>query len=145
MRRLLLFIAVLVVLPAALSAHVTVWPRESVLGTSERYTVRVPSEGKVATTSVHLDVPTDVTVTSVLAMPGVVADVTRDGNRVTGITWKFEVPPGQFAEFVFLARNPKEGSEITWKVQQFFADGSKADWTGPPGKGPAPVTKLTAK
>lgn len=145
MRRLLLPLAFVIALPAALLAHVTVWPRESAPGASERYTVRVPTEGKVATTSVHLEVPVDVTVTSVLAMPGVIAEITRETNRIASVTWKFEVPPGQFAEFVFLARNPKQGTEITWKVQQFFADGSRSDWTGPPGKGPAPVTKLVSK
>jgi hypothetical protein len=76
----------------------------------------------------------------------VVADVTRsEGNRITAVTWKFEVPPGQFAEFVFMARNPKQSAEITWKVHQHYADGTKSDWTGPPGKGPAPITKLVAK
>ena len=130
---------------AVVNAHVTVWPRESILGASERYTVRVPTEGKVATTSIYLEVPADVTVTYVLAMPGVIADMTREGNRVTSVTWKFEVPPGQFAEFVFMARNPKQGTEITWKVHQHYADGSKSDWTGPPSKGPASVTKLVAK
>lgn len=93
----------------------------------------------------HLEVPPDVTVTSVLAVAGVVADIAREANRITGVTWKFEVPPGQFADFVFLARNPKQGTEIVWKVQQFFADGNRSDWTGPPGKGPASVTKFVAK
>ena len=146
MRRLLATTALLVSASVGMSAHVTIWPRESAPGASERYTVRVPTEGKTATTSVHLVVPPEVTVTYVLAMPGVVADVTRgEGNRITAVTWKFEVPPGQFAEFVFMARNPKQGSEITWKVHQHYADGTKSDWTGPPGKGPAPITKLVAK
>lgn len=131
--------------PVALAAHVTVWPRESTPGISERYTVRVPTEGKVATTSVRLEVPADVTVSYVLAMSGVVAELARDGNRITSITWKFEVPPGQFAEFVFMARNPKQGTEIVWKVHQHYADGTQSDWTGPPSKSPASVTKLVAK
>ena len=145
MRRLTTVLALLVAAPVVLGAHVTVWPRESTLGISERYTVRVPTEGKVATSSVHLEVPADVTVTSVLAMPGVVADIARDGNRIAGVTWKFDVPPGQFAEFVFMARNPKQGTEIVWKVHQHYADGTQSDWTGPPSKSPASVTKLVAK
>ena len=145
MRRLLIAVVLVAAAPALLGAHVTIWPRESAPGTSERYTVRVPTEGKVATTSVRLVVPTEVTVTSVLAMPGVVADIAREGNRITAVTWKFEVPPGQFAEFAFLARNPKQGSEIVWKVHQHYSDGTQSDWTGPPSKGPAPVTTLVAK
>lgn len=146
MSGVLLTVAFAVVASTVVSAHVTIWPRESAPGASERYTVRVPTEGKTATTSVQLLVPADVTLTYVLALPGVVADITRgDGNRITSVTWKFDVPPGQFAEFVFMARNPKQGSEITWKVHQHYADGTKSDWTGPPSKGPAPVTKLVAK
>lgn len=145
MRRLLTVLVLCAAVPVALGAHVTVWPRESTPGISERYTVRVPTEGKVATTSVRLEVPTDVTVTYVLAAPGVVADIAREGNRITGVTWKFEVPPGQFAEFVFLARNPKQGTEIVWKVHQHYADGTQSDWTGPPSKSPASVTKLVAR
>ena len=145
MHRLLTVFLLLIAAPVMLGAHVTVWPRESSPGISERYTVRVPTEGKVATTSVRLEVPPDVTVTSVLAMPSVVADIVRDGNRITGVTWKFEVPPGQFAEFVFMARNPKSGTEIVWKVHQHYADGSQSDWTGPPSKSPASITKLVAK
>ena len=145
MRRLLTAFLLLIAAQVILGAHVTVWPRESAPGTSERYTVRVPTEGKIATTSVRLEVPPDVTVTSVLAMPSVVADIVRDGNRITGVTWKFEVPPGQFAEFVFMARNPKSGTEIVWKVHQHYADGSQSDWTGPPSKSPASITKLVAK
>jgi uncharacterized protein YcnI len=145
MRRFLVALSFLVIVPAILSAHVTIWPQQSTPGISERYTVRVPTERTVATTSVRLVVPPEVTVTYVLAIPGVVADLTREGNRITAITWKFDVPPGQFAEFVFMARNPKEGSAITWKVHQHYADGTQSDWTGPPSKGPAPVTKLVAK
>ena len=145
MRQLLTISVFLVAAPVMLGAHVTVWPRESAPGISERYTVRVPTEGKVVTTSVRLEVPADVTVTSVLAMPSVIADIVRDGNRITSVTWKFDVPPGEFAEFVFMARNPKEGTEIVWKVHQHFADGSQSDWTGPPSKSPASITKLVAK
>jgi uncharacterized protein YcnI len=145
MRRLVLVLGLLVAAPVVLGAHVTVWPRESTPGIIERYTVRVPTERKVATTFVRLEVPADVTVTYVLAMPGVVADLARDGNRITAVTWKFEVPPGQFAEFVFMARNPKQGTEIVWKVHQHYADGTQSDWTGPPSKSPASVTKLVAR
>lgn len=145
MRRLMYAVVLVAAAPAFLGAHVTIWPRESTPGINERYTVRVPTEGKVATTSVRLVVPADVTVTYVLAVPGVVADVVREGNRTTSVTWKFEVPPGQFAEFVFMARNPKQGSDIVWKVHQHYSDGTQSDWAGPPGKGPAPVTKLIAK
>src|SRR5919106_1959596 len=86
MRRLMIAIVIVAVAPALVGAHVTIRPRESTPGISERYTVRVPTEGKVATTSVRLVVPADVTVTYVLAMPGVTADIARGGNRITTVT-----------------------------------------------------------
>src|SRR5436309_3827753 len=43
-------------------AHVSVRPRESKAGATERYIIRVPTEGEVATTSVEVDVPQGVIV-----------------------------------------------------------------------------------
>jgi len=127
-------LAALVVATAA--AHVTIAPAESTLGASERYTVRVPTEGRVATSGVELDVPMSVTVGSVLASSGWTSEVRREGNRIVGISWKVDIPAGHFGELVFMARNPKEGAEIAWKVTQKFADGTSREWT--------PKTKLVA-
>ena len=43
--------------PSVASAHVSVRPRESKPDAEERYTVRVPTEGAVATTHVRLEDP----------------------------------------------------------------------------------------
>jgi uncharacterized protein YcnI len=133
------------VLTATLAqAHVTVWPQQSQMGAAERYTVRVPTEGKVATTSVELEVPADVTVTGVLVGGGYVYDVRREGDRIVAITWKQEIKPAEVAEYVFFARNPKS-AQIMWKARQRFADGTSADWVGVEGdRRPASVTKLVA-
>ena len=123
-------------------AHVTVSPEQSQAGAPERYTVRVPTEGQVTTTSVELDVPPDVTVTGVLVGGGYTYDVRRDGNRIVAITWKLEIKPGEIGEFVFFARNPK-ASQIAWRAHQRFADGTSADWVGVEGdRRPASVTRL---
>jgi uncharacterized protein YcnI len=137
--------AIVLVLTAAVAqAHVTVWPRESRAGAGERYTVRVPTEGKVATTSVELEVPADVTVTGVLVGAGYTYEARREGDRIVAITWKQEIKPAEYGEFVFFARNPKSGTQIAWKVRQRHADGSSADWIGVEGdRRPASVTKLT--
>ncbi len=133
-----------VVLGAAsvVSAHVTIWPKASQAGGSERYTIRVPTEGKVATSGVEVEIPADVAVVAVQA--GAASyDATRDGDRITAITWKLDVKPGEFTELGLLARNPKSGTRIAWKVRQRFADGSVSEWTGPPGDRRAgPVTTL---
>jgi uncharacterized protein YcnI len=114
---------------AVVGAHVTIGPAESKLGMSERYTVRVPTEGQVATVGVDLEVPEGVTVSYVLASSGWTSELTRVDKRVTGITWKVQIPPSHFGELVFNARNPKEGTAIAWKVKQRFADGTSSDWT----------------
>ena len=127
---------------ATAGAHVTVWPQQSQAGAGERYTVRVPTEGQVATTSVELEGPADVTVTAVL-VGGARYEVRREGNRFVAITWKLEIKPAETGEFVFFARNPKAG-EIAWKARQRFADGTSADWVGVEGdRRPASVTRLT--
>ncbi len=142
MKKHLLFALVVLLVPAFAMAHVSVRPRESKPGAEERYTVRVPTEGTVATTRVVLEIPTDVTVLEVLPADAATFETTKQGARITSITWKKEIPPKASAEFVFRARNPVAG-EIVWKAHQHFRDGTVADWVGVAGdKQPASVTKL---
>src|SRR5436190_23215752 len=107
--RILLGATALVMIAATAHAHVTVSPDASRGGAVERYTIRVPTEGKVTTTALDLEVPADVTITAVLVTGGFTYDARRDGDRIVGITWNLEVKPGEVAEFVFLARNPSSG------------------------------------
>lgn len=135
MKRFCVTAAVLVLVPGLAFAHVTVRPREAKPGVEEKYTVRVPTEGQVATTSVFLEVPEGITVIDVPHPEGATHEVKRDGGRIVGITWTKEIPPKQVAEFVFTAKNPAAVGQITWKVQQRFADGKSSNWT--------PGTKVT--
>lgn len=130
-------------LSAAAQAHVSITPRESTAGATEKYVVRVPTEGKVTTTSAELEVPEGVVV-EVLAVPaGWKYDVKRQGERIVAITWQMDIKPGEFAEFSFVARNPRDKTQIVWTLRQRFADGTVTDWTtGPTGTRPTAVTKL---
>ena len=133
---------VAVLMASAAAAHVTVLPQQSQAGGSERYTVRVPTEGQVATTSVELEIPADMTVSAVLVGGAYTYDVRREANRIVAITWKLEIKPAETAEFVFFARNPKT-TQIAWKARQRLADGTSVDWVGVEGdRRPAAVTKL---
>ena len=126
-------------------AHVTVWPKESRQGAWEKYVVRVPTEGKSATTSIELQIPEGVTVVSMGAPNGFKYELKKSGDRVTTIVWTMTINPNEFAEFAFMAKNPKSGDAIMWKATQFFADGTKSEWAAPPdGNHPAAITKLTA-
>ena len=126
-------------------AHVTIWPQQSRAEMAERYTVRVPTERDVPTTSVELEVPAAVTVTGVLAPAGFTYETKREGDRITAITWKQEIKRGEIGEFVFFARNPA-ASQIVWKAHQRYADGQVEDWVGPVGdRRPAPTVSLTPR
>jgi uncharacterized protein YcnI len=143
MRRFALLALVLLAVPSIAFAHVSVRPRESKAGAEERYTVRVPSEGAVATTHVQLDIPAGVTVLEVLPRDGATFETVKQGDRITAITWTKEIAPKTAAEFVFRAKNPASG-DVVWKAHQHFKDGTIADWIGPAGdRRPAAVTKLT--
>ena len=145
MARVIAYTASALLVATAAQAHVGVRPRESKLGATENYIVRVPTEGKVATTSVELEIPQGVTVDSVAPADGVKSEMKRAGGRVVSITWTVIIEPGANREFTFAAKNPTEGTEILWKAHQRYADGTSSEWVGAPGtRQPAPVTKLTA-
>lgn len=128
-----------------LAAHVTVAPRESPAGAEQRYTVRVPTEGQVTTTSVELEVPLGVEIVEVVKGDGYSVATRKEGDRIVAITWTRDIPPRQTAEFVFVAKNP-ETAQIAWKARQRFADGTSADWIGVEGdRRPAAVTRLSPR
>ena len=138
----------MLVTPALAFAHVSVKPAQSKPGVEEHYTVRVPTEGQVATTSLQLDIPDGVTVTDVPHAEGVQPEVKKSGDRIVSIVWKKEIPPTQSAEFLFTARNPAGGDQITWQARQNFSDGTSRPWTPgtklvsspDPGAGQGPAT-----
>ena len=99
----------------------------------------------MATTAIELEVPPDVRVTGVLVGGGYTYEARREGDRIVAITWRQEIKPAEYGEFVFFAVNPKSGAQIAWKARQRFADGTSADWVGVEGdRRPASVTRLAA-
>ena len=144
MTRVIAFMASALLVATAAQAHVSVRPRESKAGTTEKYIVRVPTEGKIATTSVDVEIPQGVTVDSVEPADGVKSEMKREGGRVVSITWTVTIDPGQNREFVFVAKNPTDATEIVWKAHQRYSDGTSSEWVGAAGtRQPAPVTNLT--
>jgi uncharacterized protein YcnI len=136
--------ALTVLIPVIAQAHVSITPRDSAAGATEKYVVRAPTEGKVLTTSVELEVPDGVTVETLAVPAGWKYDVKRQGERIVAITWQMDIQPGEFAEFAFVARNPRDKTQIVWTLRQRFADGTVSDWTtGPTGTRPTAVTKLS--
>ena len=149
MRRPILLAALAAALiPLTAGAHVTVWPKQSDLGAREKYVVRAPNEKMVATVRIEAEFPPEVRVNQLEQAPGWTIEARRDGaGAIVGATWSGDLPPDQFAEFGLLATNPKVvpkmGMALIWKVTQVYADGSKVEWTGPPGSHtPAPQVEL---
>jgi uncharacterized protein YcnI len=141
-----LAVAVAVALcPGIARAHVSITPRQSTTGATEKYTVRIPTEGKVATTAAELDVPEGVIVETLQAPGAWKYEVKRADDRIVSIVWQADVKPGEFIEVAFVARNPRSGTRIVWKLRQRFADGTVTDWTTAPSgqTRPTAVTELT--
>jgi uncharacterized protein YcnI len=128
-------------------AHITIAPNQSMQGATEKYVLRVPTESKVATVAAELDVPEGVIVEAVAVPNGWKHELKRDANgRIVGIVWTMTIPPGEFAEFSFVARNPRDKTEVVWGLRQRFADGKVEDFTkGPNGIRPTAITKLAPR
>jgi uncharacterized protein YcnI len=137
--------AVLVLFPIAVQAHVSITPRQSTTGATEKYTIRIPTEGKVTTTGAEIEFPAGVIVETIQAPAGWKYEVKRQDDRIVSMSIQAEVKPGEFIEVAFVARNPRSGDRVVWTLRQRFADGTVTDWTtGPNGAvRPTAVTNLT--
>lgn len=120
----------LLVAGAAL-AHVEVSPGEVRAGSSETFTVSVPTELDVPTTEVRVEVPEGFEVTGVEEVAGWQVEEEEEGGRVTAITWTGgEIPADGSEEFVFEATVPEEAGEFPFRAIQTYEDGTVVEWTG---------------
>ncbi|GMA50850.1 hypothetical protein GCM10025857_22070 [Alicyclobacillus contaminans] len=129
------------------SAHVTVWPKQSTVGAWEKYTVRVPTEKEIPTVKVVLKMPKGITFEQYEAVPGwTVAEQKDSQGQVISVTWTAiagGIAPGQFAEFSFIAANPKTPEAAAWDAFQYYKDGSIVEWTGAPSsQTPHSITQI---
>lgn len=145
-RSLIVASALVLTVASLASAHAVVYPKTSNSGSFEKYTIRVPNEKTVATTRVEIRFPAELRVTAFSDVPGWTLEVVTDSAKaITSAIWTGTLPPQRFAEFPFVARNPKTGAALTWPVFQTYADGERVEWTGAPGtKAPASMTTLAA-
>jgi len=138
--------ALVMLLPSMVQAHVSITPRQSTAGATEKYTIRIPTEGKVATTGADIEFPAGVIVETIQAPSGWTYDVKRQDDRIVSMAIQADVKPGEFIEVAFVARNPRSGDRIVWTLRQRFADGTVTDWTIGPNSAvrPTAVTQLTS-
>jgi uncharacterized protein YcnI len=140
------------------SAHVTVNPKEAVVGYSVA-TIRVPNEKDVATTRVRVVVPEGVDVHGVMPVSGWQYTAVReekkanpvaeggdghaDNGRITEVVWSGgRVGVGEFMEFPLSVQYAADMEKATWKAYQTYAGGEIVPWDGSDDKHPAPIVTV---
>lgn len=140
---------------APASAHVTVRPAEAVTAGYQTFTVNVPNERELPTTTVRVVIPRNIESATPTQKAGWVIATEKDGDKVSSITWSGgEIPDGTRDEFTFSAKLPAEETDIQWKAYQTYADGTVVSWdqasegghgSGDANKGPFSVTKVVTE
>lgn len=156
---LIAFSLVLTVAPKA-SAHVTVKPAEALTGAFQTFTVNVPNEKTIPTTSVKVIVPPGVEHVTPTNKAGWTIAIDKSGEgkaaTVTAVTWSGgEITDGTRDEFTFSAKTPAEAGELQWKAYQTYSDGTVVAWdqaesqdsghsSENPNQGPLSITKVSS-
>jgi len=134
--------AFLTLAPAA-RAHIVVTPAEVAAGQSATFEMRVPTELRVPTTRLRLQIPDGFSFSSIEPVAGWKITVERTGDRVTAVEAKGKLRPDFFQRFVFRGRVPNVETTLVWKVIQTYRDGTVVRWTGDPGEESASATKVS--
>jgi uncharacterized protein YcnI len=125
-------LAVAMLCPSLLWAHVVVYPKTSSPGAYEKYVIRVPNERDVSTIKVEIRFPEGLRVVSFGDVPGWKLQVLADSTqRITGAVWTGVLPKERFVEFPFIAVNPKDSTSVTWPTYQTYEGGERVEWIGP--------------
>jgi uncharacterized protein YcnI len=131
------------------SAHVTVQPTEVPAGSYQVFTVRVPTEKEIATTSVKLAIPDGVSVSRIEPKPEWSYEIEKNAdNKFVSVTWKATgkgLGATEFGEFRVQGKVANDAKELVWKAYQTYSDGEVVEWTGAADADkPASVTAVTA-
>jgi uncharacterized protein YcnI len=139
------------VFAAIASAHVVVYPKDTIQGSYEKFTVRVPTEKDVPTVKVEVKFPIDaVTVSRFEPKPGWNYEIAKDANgKITGVTWTATgdgLSSTEFGDFSMQGKVADTATQISWKAYQTYKDGSVVEWVGAEGSDkPASITTVKAK
>jgi hypothetical protein len=66
--------------------------------------------------------------------------LTDSAQRITGAVWTGVLPKERFAEFPFVAVNPKDSTSLAWPTYQTYANGERVEWTSPDTAAKTPVS-----
>lgn len=122
-------------------AHVEISPSQVPAGTTETFTIEVPTEKEIPTTEVRLELPEGFEATGAEAPEGWQGEV-----RGNDLVWTGgEIPVANSEEFSFEATAPDEAGSFPLATIQTYEDGSVAEWAGAAdSEEPAPVVEVTS-
>jgi len=122
--------ALIVVAPA--SAHVVVLPSVAPKGTPTEFTLQVPTERNLPTTSVRVMFPPQVSVYSFQVPPAgfTVTPILAKNQSIIGAVFRGTIPVGEYEAFHFLG-TPFATGQTLWPAYQTYADGQVKPWNGP--------------
>jgi uncharacterized protein YcnI len=136
-------------LAAGASAHAHVSPPIVEKGTSNQFTVVVPTEKEgVTTTKVELTMPQGFAASSFEVPPApwklqVQKTGTGDEAVVQKMTWTNGNTPTDYAAVFRFQGSSKDAKTFTFPVRQTYSDGSVVDWSGPESSDtPAPAVEV---
>jgi len=115
------------------SAHVVVKPAEVVTAGFQTFTIGVPNEKDIATTSIKLTIPEGLKYVQPTQKEGWQIDIESEGNgldaTVKSITWSGnEVKAGFRDDFTFSGQVPEKTTDLQWKAYQTYSDGTVVSW-----------------
>src|SRR5215469_8516458 len=111
-------VALVLVIGAGIAfGHVTIQPKRSVPGKTEKYTMKVPTEKFVPTVRVEVEFPAALAVSTFEPKTGWKIEEKKDASgKLVGAILTGSIPPGESSEFSFSAKNPAEEGSLSWKV-----------------------------
>jgi len=130
------------------SAHVTVQPKQTMQGSYEVFTVRVPSEKEgLFTKKIKVTVAQGAAVSRVEPKPGWTYELEKAADEtITSVTWTAEgegLARTEFTEFRMSGKVADDAKELVWKAYQTYSDGDVVEWVGAPDASyPASVTTI---
>jgi uncharacterized protein YcnI len=118
--------------PSLAWARAVVFPKTSLPGAYEKYSLRVMNERDVPTLQVEIRFPAGLRVVSFGDVPGWKLEILTDSTqRITGAVWRGVLDRQHFIEFPFIAVNPKDSVSLSWPTYQTYEGGERVEWTSP--------------
>ena len=134
-RKALLALAIALLFVEAAGAHVSVEPGRVGVNSFATFLVRVPNEKELPTVAVRIEFPAGLTVTRFQSKPGWKRAIEQDAaSRIIAATWsEGQIADGEYDDFTFLARTPREPGTLIFKSYQTYQDGETVAWVGAEG------------